>query len=68
MLHKHKEEPAPEPRFLDPERKKHNHTHLTPLFMIDTRLDTIVGIAAVLFAVIATLGWLIPQVVEFLSS
>lgn len=26
----------------------------------DTRLDTIVGILAVLFAVIATAGWMLP--------
>lgn len=55
-----------EPRFVkpDPEPQNHNHTHLRPLYVIDTRLDTIVGIIAVVFAVVATLGWVVPQIVK----
>ena len=55
-----------EPRFVkpDPEPQNHNRTHLRPLYVIDTRLDTIVGIIAVVFAVVATLGWVVPQIVK----
>lgn len=33
-----------------------------------TVADTIVGIAAILFAVIATLGWLVPQIMRAASG
>lgn len=57
-----------EPRFVSQEpRRKVNH-RLRPLSAFETGLDTIVGIVAVLFAILATLGWLAPQLIHFWSS
>ncbi len=61
-----------EPRFVKqlPERNhipeiwQRDRKRLTPLYLTDTRLDAIVGWACVVFAVVATLGWLIPQLVR----
>lgn len=44
------------------ERNGLHRTGLNPLYLMDTRLDTVVGIVAVAFAVLATLGWLVPQI------
>lgn len=56
-----------EPRFLSSKPKKINNK-LRPLTAFDTQLDTIVGVAALLFAIFATLGWLVPQLLSLWSS
>lgn len=40
-------------------------TKLKPLFVADTRLDTIFGWGGVVLAIIATLGWLVPEIMSW---
>lgn len=52
---------APAERNHIPEMWRRDRRRLSPLYMTDTRVDSIVGWSCVLFAILATLGWLLPQ-------
>lgn len=56
-----KKDAAPIERNHIPELWQRDRRRLKPLYLTDTRLDSIVGWVCVAFAVVATLGWLIPQ-------
>ena len=62
-----------EPRFVKKDAQQRDHIPdvwqrdrklMRPLYLTDTRLDAVIGWVCVVFAVVATLGWLIPQLLR----